>query len=1538
MLPGPCKTMTPVPGGVVSPGRFATLAIQLWSKSDRLLFRTIYKRKRLSNLPKYPATWYLVKVNCLRHCKMELWYVVEFNDWLKDEDYATDKSLPFKPQKSPPAISVDDQKQIQFYLWCSEPLQSTRSHCDVEALKEFSTADVKQSLFRGRIIVHLSHGKPSRVHLTKVVTLLVIKEVLTIISCLWTAFFQDNIYERKRLSNLPKYPATWYLVKSPRMTAKRNLFVRLVPCRCLRGEEEVVTALDYSHCSLEQVPKEIFSFEKTLEELYLDANQIEELPKQLFSCQTLHRLSLPDNDLAAIPPAIANLINLKELDVSKNSIQEFPENIKNCKALTIVEASVNPISKLPDGFTQLISLTQLYLNDAFLEFLPASFGRLTKLQILELRENQLKVLPKSMHKLTQLERLDLGSNEFTEMPEVLPQLSGIKELWVDGNRLTSLPGVIGSLKQLTYLDVSKNSIEKVDEQISGCENLQDLLLSSNALSQLPTSIGSLKKLTTLKVDENQLMYLPDSIGGLSTLDELDCSFNEMEALPSSVGQCVNLRTFAADHNFLTQLPPEIGSWKTVTILFLHSNKLETLPEEMGDMERLKVINLSDNRLKNLPFSFTKLSQLTAMWLSENQSKSLIPLQKDEDQETHKTVLTNYMFPQQARTDDYVPVSDNESFNPSLWEETRKQRAQVAFECDEDTDEREAPPRDCNLKRYPTPYPEDLKNMVKTAQSIAQRLKEEGSGDETDKDSKPRDVGLQDVGVKVIENAGANGKAVEEDTTAAMNSTEVPSTPEPTDMPDIQNVETIPQTPNNRAAASREHALMDSEEFGKEEMKMAEMRPPLIDSSNCQPKVVTLNKDKKDDGKDADSLLDETMANSNRNNSNCSSPSRMSDTVSMTTDSSQDISLCTPEREAKTPITPQCRLEDENQNQLEDTTLLLQNGNGSDASPQPVVKSQQEYEPSSEKTSKLELTTEERLALIDRDVDLRNGVGDPYSRWDQVNMNVSQLLPDNGVQLQGLGETVDIYNPGDLTKGSAVDNNNDGPAQIHLLNGNQAQEQTFIERVNGHMDEMPKFEVVQMAKVDVASSGELPLSQKAQDLSAQKKGTSTPVVKSQNDTNMQAGGMKICNVDAGAGSGEATVAEVSAQGQSIVRSHSASLLDEHAVQVYPGSSVASPDLLTPTSKAPVRCETGTGRVLVHNNMPPPQYNIQYTSNAVPTDNLWTQRTPVPPDQMYPPSHHSQANTNYSNRNNAPPYLLHQPHQRVVPRPVDTWGKDRFLPPALPRASVQRQCSTASTTSVTVQDPRRIHAHEGEYMTYWEIQAMGRGPPQMVPGGQRPLSARTYSIDGSGPPRPQSARPSAHELPERTMSVSEFSYQRPSPRKWPAPRVKSEDSILDGPANGRVPADWRDKVPYQNGQMCPRGRSQMTCGQMPVVRHPSREQLIDYLMQKVSQQHPGPPCPPHELMQQEVRVKIEKNPELGFSISGGGRGNPFRPEDNGIFVTRVQPEGPASKFLQPGDKIVQVNGYNFINIDHGQAVSLLKKFPTTVELIIIREIPV
>lgn len=62
----------------------------------------------------------------------------------------------------------------------------------------------------------------------------------------------------------------------------------------------------------------------------------------------------------------------------------------------------------------------------------------------------------------------------------------------------------------------------------------------------------------------------------------------------------------------------------------------------------------------------------------------------------------------------------------------------------------------------------------------------------------------------------------------------------------------------------------------------------------------------------------------------------------------------------------------------------------------------------------------------------------------------------------------------------------------------------------------------------------------------------------------------------------------------------------------------------------------------------------------------------------------------------------------------------------------------------------------------------------------------------------------------------------------------------------------QVPLMNGQMGTSARPQMT--QVPMARHPSREQLIDYLMLKVSQQPQGPTRGSHDAVQQEVKGKM------------------------------------------------------------------------------------
>lgn len=115
---------------------------------------------------------------------------------------------------------------------------------------------------------------------------------------------------------------------------------RCLPWRCNRQVE----SLDRSHCSLTFVPDEVYRYDRSLEELYLDANQIKDLPRvrtklrnvdwisrnvynlhfflvipqPFFRLYNLRRLGLSDNEIARLPPEVGNLANLEEFDISRN--------------------------------------------------------------------------------------------------------------------------------------------------------------------------------------------------------------------------------------------------------------------------------------------------------------------------------------------------------------------------------------------------------------------------------------------------------------------------------------------------------------------------------------------------------------------------------------------------------------------------------------------------------------------------------------------------------------------------------------------------------------------------------------------------------------------------------------------------------------------------------------------------------------------------------------------------------------------------------------------------------------------------------------------------------------------------------------------------------------------------------------------------------------------------------------------------------------------------------------------------------------------
>ncbi|XP_070533872.1 protein scribble homolog isoform X3 [Ptychodera flava] len=495
--------------------------------------------------------------------------------------------------------------------------------------------------------------------------------------------------------------------------------------RCIplfRACNRQVDVIERRHNNLTMIPDDVYRYARSLEELYLDANQLRELPKPFFRLLNIRKLGLSDNELEALPPEVGNFMNLMELDLSRNDILEIPENIKFCKKLQMCDFSGNPISKLPDGFTQLRDLTHLCLNDVSLARLPPDIGSLSNLITLELRENLLKFLPSSLSFLVKLEQLDLGSNELEELPETLGALPKLMELSLDSNELIELPAEIGNLRSLVCLDVSENRLDCLPDEIGGLENLTDLHLSQNFLERLPEGIGSLKQLTMLKVDQNKLVVLTPAIGSCENLQELILTENLLQELPATIGLLKKLNNLNVDRNRLNSIPPELGRCHKLGVLSLQDNRLMEVPSELGSLKELHVLFLSGNRIAHLPLRIAQCN-LKALWLSENQAQPMLNFQTEELEGSKKKVLTCFLLPQQGRSESLGKPSLGSSEGLSIdleeknllansmegdsqhsWSGHVPDRVVVKFPDEHTNDEKLR----SNFIRHDTPHPKELK--------------------------------------------------------------------------------------------------------------------------------------------------------------------------------------------------------------------------------------------------------------------------------------------------------------------------------------------------------------------------------------------------------------------------------------------------------------------------------------------------------------------------------------------------------------------------------------------------------------------------------------------------------------------------------------------------------------------------------------------------------------------------------------------------------------------------------------------------------------
>ncbi|KAK4602718.1 hypothetical protein RGQ29_011644 [Quercus rubra] len=348
----------------------------------------------------------------------------------------------------------------------------------------------------------------------------------------------------------------------------------------------------------------------SLENLYLDSNQIEGSVPNFAIFPSLTWLGLADNKLNGnLAKSIESLHKLQHLIVRSNMLEGIisEAQLSNFPQLLYLDLSHNPLSlnfsidwvppfqlyglyvrscKLGPNFPNWIKTQR---NLQFLDIsstgisntIPTSFWDMpSELRYLNLSHNQIKgSLPNISTKVSNLHTIDFSSNGFEGPLPVFPP-------------------------NMTSINLSKNMFSRLNSfvcLISG-RTLKFLDLSSNHLSEeIPDCFMHWQGLEVLNLAHNKLSgKIPQSMGSLTQLIALDLSNNSLSGeLPWSLQNCTMLRfLYLGKNKLFGKIPTWIGEkMSSLIILSLRSNEFHgSMQFQICLLVHIRYLDLSQNKI------------------------------------------------------------------------------------------------------------------------------------------------------------------------------------------------------------------------------------------------------------------------------------------------------------------------------------------------------------------------------------------------------------------------------------------------------------------------------------------------------------------------------------------------------------------------------------------------------------------------------------------------------------------------------------------------------------------------------------------------------------------------------------------------------------------------------------------------------------------------------------------------------------------------------------------------------------------------------
>lgn len=298
--------------------------------------------------------------------------------------------------------------------------------------------------------------------------------------------------------------------------------------------------LDLSNNHLFNIPARTFSYQKKLQELYLNNNKIGSISNRTFAgLSTLTVLNLRENFLNELNAGIfSTLPKLEEINIGANRIDHIDskafEGLTNLRVLYLDD---NVLTAVPStSFGQLPRLAELYLGINSFTFIAKgsfenmpgleslnirgaglfnisleTFRGLAGLRFLDLSDNRLQRIPTTeLSTLTRLEELSLGQNDFAIVPEdAFIRMTNLRRLDITGSlKLTTLKaGAFATNTNLESLTISSNKalVEVQEGTLRGLPNLKHVILKDNAITTLTEGLFPWNELQTFDISENPII-------------------------------------------------------------------------------------------------------------------------------------------------------------------------------------------------------------------------------------------------------------------------------------------------------------------------------------------------------------------------------------------------------------------------------------------------------------------------------------------------------------------------------------------------------------------------------------------------------------------------------------------------------------------------------------------------------------------------------------------------------------------------------------------------------------------------------------------------------------------------------------------------------------------------------------------------------------------------------------------------------------------------------------------------------------------------